>query len=134
VSTLRNPGIPTNPLVRSFRAPTIEYSTSVQQVLDVQGSDNIFVDYRDFRAIVVQLGFGEPTQEYEEGTIEMNTYEYNLSRIVATEDERPRIDRDDAWLIALIMNIVMAFIIVGAIIRKMLKENKIDSKISTKRY
>jgi hypothetical protein len=134
VSTLRDPRNPTIPVVRSFRAPTIEYSTSIQQVLDVQGSDNIYVDYRDFRSVVVQLGFGEPTQEYDEGTIELNTYEYNLSRIVATEDEGPRIDRDDAWLIALIMNIVMAFIIVGALIRKMLKENKIDSKISTKRH
>jgi serine protease AprX len=134
VSTLRNPRNPTIPVVRSFRAPTIEYFTSVQQVLDVQGSDNIFVDYRDFRSVVVQLGFGEPTQEYEEGTIKLNTYEYNLSRIVEIEEDKPRIDRDDAWLIALIVGIAVAFVVVGALVRKMLKENKIETKISTKRY
>lgn len=132
VSTMRDPRNPTVPVMRSFRAPTIEYFISVQQVMDTQDSNNIFVDYRDFRSCVVQLEFGKPTQEYEKGTIELNAYEYNLTRIITQEDDIIRQEKKDAWLIAIIMNIIMAFIIAGAIIRRMLMENRIDSKISSK--
>jgi hypothetical protein len=113
VSTLRDPRNPTIPVVRSFRAPTIEYSTSVQQVLDMQGSDNIFVDYRDFRSIVVQLGFGEPTQDYMgNGSIEMASYFYDLSKVYQEESPPPRKSQDAGflWWIILILAVLMGLL------------------------
>ncbi len=115
-----------------FRAPTIEYATSVQQVLDFSASQHIFVDFVDLRSSVAQLEFGEPTSEYIEGEIELYSYEFNLSRAFLTEEPPPPVDRKDSYLIALVMDIVLAFIVIIALIRRQLKKTKIDAKITTK--
>lgn len=120
------------PVFGGFRAPTIEYSTSVQQVLDFSDMDEIFVDYRDDRASVAFLGFGEPTDEYVEGTVKLNTYEYNLSRAFFIEEEEYHEIREDSLLLALILNIVMAVIVVVALVRRLLKENRIAGRNSVK--
>ncbi|UCG69599.1 MAG: S8 family serine peptidase [Thermoplasmata archaeon] len=120
------------PFIREFKAPTIEYSNSVQQVLDLSSSNTIFVDYQDFRPIVAQLYYGKPTAEYEEGIIEMNTYEYNLSRAFFIEEIIPVDVDNDVWLLAVIMDIVLAFIIIGALIRRFRKESTINARISSK--
>ncbi len=119
----------TIPIIREFKAPTIEYFNSVQQMLDFSSSDKIFVDHEDFRASVGQLSFGEPTMEYEHGLIELNTYDYNLTRAVFIEDEPPVIVREENWLLLVIMDIILGFIVIVALIRKLLKENTINAKI-----
>jgi serine protease AprX len=120
------------PAIREFKAPTMEYSNSVQQVLDLSSEDEIFVDYRDFRSIVAQLEYGEPTAEYEEGVLKMNTYEYNLSRAFFIEEKPPVDIDDDAWILAVILDIVLAFIVIAALIRRLRKESTINARISSK--
>ncbi|MEE9152237.1 MAG: S8 family serine peptidase, partial [Thermoplasmata archaeon] len=120
------------PIIRESRAPTIEYYNSVQQILDFSTSDKIFVDYKDFRSSVAQLRFGEPTNEYEDGLIELDTYDYNLSRALFIEEEPPVIAREGGWLLLVIMDIVLAFIVIIALIRRKLKESTINASISAK--
>jgi serine protease AprX len=115
-----------------FIAPTIEYVTTVQQVLDVAEDEVIFVDYKDFRPSVEPLEFGEPTMEYNEGQIMLNTYEYNLSRAYFVVDIPPVDIQQDSTLIAIIMNIVMAILVAAALVRRYIKEHTIDSKIAFK--
>jgi serine protease AprX len=118
--------------IKTFKAPTIEYQTSVQQQLDFTTSEHIFIDYVDFRSSVAQLRFGDPSMDYTEGRMELHTYEYNLSRAVFIEDDRPRIDREDSWLLAIVMNIVLGIIVIIALIRRLVKERKVDAKIMMK--
>lgn len=120
------------PVPGGFRAPTIEYSTSVQQIVDLSTSDKIFVDYKDFRSNVAQLGFGERTSEYSEGMIELNIYDYNLSRAFFIEDKRVVKAEHDTWLIAVIMDVVLGLIVIVALIRRLLKESTIDARIAVK--
>ncbi len=67
--------------------------------------------------------------EYEHGLIELNTYDYNLTRAVFIEDEPPVIVREENWLLLVIMDIILGFIVIVALIRKLLKENTINAKI-----
>jgi serine protease AprX len=112
-----------------FKAPTIEYTTTVQQVINFEGKEPVFVDYRDFRAAVAQLEFGEPTADYAEGEIKLNAYEYNLSRAYFTEIIPPDIIVQDTFLIAIIMNIVLAILVLIALARRLSKERKIDTRM-----
>jgi hypothetical protein len=120
------------PVFGGFRAPTIEYSTSVQQVLDFSVQSEIFVDYRDDRAAVAFLGFGEPTQEYSNGSVKLNTYEYNLSRAhFILVIPPPPVKEDSIWL-AIIMDAVLAVIVAVALVRRILKDRKDSAKIAVK--
>jgi serine protease AprX len=120
------------PVFGGFRAPTIEYSTSVQQVLDFSDTNNIFVDYRDHRAAVAFLDFGEPTQEYSNGSITLNTYEYNLSRAFFIEEIPPTPVEDDSLWLAIIMDIVLAAIVAAALVRRFLRDRKNSEKLPLK--
>lgn len=120
------------PVPGGFRAPTIEYSTSVQQVLDFSASEKIVVDYRDLRSSVAQLRFGERTIDYEEGLIELNIYEYNLSRAIFIEEEPPVIEREEGWFLLIIMDILLGLIVAVALIRKLLKERTINTRMAAK--
>jgi serine protease AprX len=115
-----------------FIAPTIEYVTTVQQVLTFDSDEPIYVDYYDFRPAVAQLRFGDPTADYSEGQITLNTYEYNLSRAFIIKDIPVKTAEQDSWLIAIILNIVMIILVVAAFLRRYMKEHTIDSKISYK--
>ncbi len=129
--TISDPGKLPIP-IRTYKAPTIEYSMSVQQIMDFSSSNRIFVDYKDNRSSVAQLRFGEPTAEYVEGMIELNIYEYNLTRAIFIEEETPvKIERD-YFLIALLMDIVLAFIVIAALLRRFMKEGNINSRIATR--
>jgi serine protease AprX len=110
-----------------FKAPTIEYTTTVQQVIEFQDDLTIFVDYTDFRSSVTQLSFGEPTSEFQEGKIKLNSYEYNLSRAFFTVEIPPVVINQDITLIAIIMNIVLAILVVIALVRRLSKERKIEA-------
>ncbi len=106
--------------------------TTVQQVLTFDSEEPIYVDYSDFRAAVAHLEFGDPTTEYSEGQITLNTYEYNMSRAFIVKDIPIETVQRDSWLVAIILNIVMSILVAVALIRRYLKEHTIDSKISLK--
>jgi len=118
------------PVFGGFRAPTIEYSTSVQQVLDYSVQTVIFVDFRDDRAAVAFLGFGEPTQEYSNGSVKLNTYEYNLSRAFFIEEIPPPPEEDDSIWLAIIMDAVLAVIVAVALVRRLIKDRRDSAKIA----
>jgi serine protease AprX len=115
-----------------FKAPTIEYTTTVQQVVDFGGEPEIYVDFQDFRPKVAQLEFGDPTMEYEKGLITINTYEYNLSRAYLEEETPFSVTPKDSFLIAIILNVIMAFLVIFALLWRFSKENKINARISSK--
>jgi serine protease AprX len=115
-----------------FKAPTIEYTTTVQQVVEFHEENYVYVDYKDFRSSVEQLSFGEPTAEYEEGDIKLNAYDYNLSRTFFIEDIPPAVESQDITLIAIIMNIVLAIMVVIALARRRARERKIKAGIDIK--
>ena len=120
------------PVPGGFRAPTIEYTTSVQQVIDFSVSEKIFVDFKDFRSKVSPLDFGEPTIEYESGMIELNFFEYNLSRAQYIEEEPPVEPREEGWLLLIIMDIILGFIVGVALIRRLLKGRTINASMAAK--
>lgn len=129
VNTLTKYENPAIPAIRSYRAPTIEYSTNVQQILDFSVSDRIYVDYKDFRSCVAQLRFGRPSSEFTEGMIELNTYEYNLSRAFLIDDDIPPVEVETNWLLFIIMDLVLGLIVMTAFIRKYIKDRKINARI-----
>lgn len=129
ISTPFNPGWPAP---GGFKAPTIEYSTSIQQVIDFSSNDEVFVDYMDFRSSIAQLKFGKPSNEYEEGMIKLNIYEYNLSRALYIDYFKPVYPEQDTWLIAVIMDVILAFIVIAVLIRRLLKEGKTDARMVAK--
>ncbi|UCF07433.1 MAG: S8 family serine peptidase, partial [Thermoplasmata archaeon] len=122
------PIYPGEPVVGGFRAPTIEYTTSVQQVVDFSENDVISVDFADFRASVAQLTFGEPTPEYSEGTVSLRGYEYNLSRAHFIAEEKPDKAKEDSIWLAVIMDLVLAAIVAVALIRRLWKEGRLTAK------
>jgi hypothetical protein len=101
-------------------------------VLDFSASEKIVVDYRDLRSSVAQLRFGERTIDYEEGLIELNIYEYNLSRAIFIEEEPPVIEREEGWFLLIIMDILLGLIVAVALIRKLLKERTINTRMAAK--
>jgi serine protease AprX len=115
-----------------FRAPTIEYTTSVQQVVDFTEFHEIYVDYADHRAAVAFLEFGEPTSEYSNGTIKLNTYEYNLSRAHSIAVPPPPPEKEDSLWLAILMDIVMAVIVAAALVRRFLKSRKDSAGLAEK--
>jgi hypothetical protein len=120
----RFPIPPGTPSPGGFRAPTLEYSIAVQQVLEFTDSDNIFIDFSDFRSSVSPLLFGSPSLEYVSGTIELNSYEYNLTRAVYITDPVIPPEEEDGWLLLLVMDIILAIIVIAALVNRFYKRGR----------
>jgi serine protease AprX len=109
--------ISTSPLLvgeKDFREGLIEYRVSFQAVLDLGENGTVTVPFKDLHARVGQLKFGEPTSEYTSGSIQMNTYVYNMTYARMPEEILPEPSKSDDfpwWILALILLIL---ILIGA--------------------
>jgi hypothetical protein len=73
-----------------FMEAIIEYRLSIQMIFDIGEEETIYYETGDFHARIAQPEFGEPTMEYDgNGTLEMKTYFYDLTKIYAEEVEPP---------------------------------------------
>jgi hypothetical protein len=71
-----------------FNECLIEYAVSVQMVLDIAEGENVTYETGDLHAKIAQPEFGEPTPEFHgNGTIEMTTYFFDLTRVYMDEEE-----------------------------------------------
>ena len=90
-----------------FNEAIIEYRLSIQMVFDIGEEETIYYETGDFHARIAQPEFGEPTQEYSgNGSLQIKTYFYDLTKIYIEEVEPPKKSRDAGfpfWLILLIL-------------------------------
>ncbi len=83
----KSPGIGEN----EFNEALIEYSVSLQMVFDIAEGETVFYDTGDLHAKIAQPEFGEPTLEYDgNGSIEMTTYFYDLTKVYQEEVPMPK--------------------------------------------
>jgi hypothetical protein len=89
-----------------FNEAIIEYRLSIQMVFDIGEEETIYYETGDLHARIAQPEFGEPTPEYDgNGSIEMKTYFYDLTKIYAEEVEPPRKPKEAGfpfWILAII--------------------------------
>jgi serine protease AprX len=96
-----------------FNEAIMEYSVSVQMVFDITEGEIIYYESGDLHAKVAQPEFGEPTQEYMgNGSIEMATYFYDLTKVYQEEAPPPRKSQDAGfpWWIILILAVLVGLL------------------------
>ena len=95
---------------KDFREGLIEYEVSFQAVLDISANGTVEVMFKDLHARVGQLKFGEPTPDYSDGVIQMNSYVYNMTYARMPEEvlpESPPTDEFDWWPLLLLLLIII---------------------------
>ncbi|UCF07697.1 MAG: S8 family serine peptidase [Thermoplasmata archaeon] len=104
-----------NPLRQnSYMELRIEYSMSVQLVVDGLENDTLFINFEDDNSMIAPLRFGISTSEYSGGDLEMNVNYYDLGAVKLKEgDVKPpgEEERLPPWffpLVGLIL-IIVAF-------------------------
>ncbi|UCE36021.1 MAG: S8 family serine peptidase [Thermoplasmata archaeon] len=88
-----------------FNEALVEYTVSVQMIFDMSGNETILYDSGDLHAKIAQPEFGEPTPEYSgNGSIEMRTYFYDLTKVYPKEAPPPKESEEFEfpwWILAL---------------------------------
>ncbi|UCE75144.1 MAG: S8 family serine peptidase [Methanomassiliicoccales archaeon] len=90
-----------------FNEAIIEYALSIQMVFDLGEDEVIQYDTGDLHARIAQPEFGEPTPEYGgNGTIEMKTYFYDLTRVYMVEEAPPIEPKEEGfpfWILIIVV-------------------------------
>jgi serine protease AprX len=96
-----------------FNEAIIEYTVSLQMVIDVGEGETVIYETGDYHAKVAQPEFGEPTPEFHgNGSISMPTMFFDLSQIYPKEAPAPKKDTGDEfpWWIILVLVVVCGLI------------------------
>ncbi len=90
-----------------FNEALIEYTLSLQMVFDIPEGEIVSYDTGDLHAKIAQPEFGEPTPEYQgNGSIEMTTYFYDLTKVYQEEVPMPKKAAEEGfpwWTILIIL-------------------------------
>lgn len=93
---------------RNYVEVRIEYTLSVQLILDT--SSEIQVYYDDYDSIVAPLRFGIPTPEYTSGSVAMTVNYYDLNNVYFPEEEKVALERKEEfpwWLLVIGVLVVL---------------------------
>jgi serine protease AprX len=97
-----------------FMEAIIEYRLSIQMVFDIGEEETIYYETGDFHARIAQPEFGDPTPEYDgNGTLEMKTYFYDLTKIYAEEVEPPKPPREAGFPFWILIIIIIVAALLG---------------------
>ena len=122
-----------NPIGQNFYEVTVEYSANVKLILNVVEEDAI-LEFEKYSSKFGQLRFGPPTDDYNNGKIEMQLIYFDLTKLEPLEPPEvppePFISAD--WLWWLLMLAVLALILI-AIVNYYKKHKKLPFKLNFKR-
>lgn len=94
-----------------FNEAIIHYTVSLQLIFDT--ADDVIIEFSDLHATIAQFEFGEPTSDYQGGSISMLSYYYDLNEIKEEDVVVKEKSREDkGWLYALIA-LLIALAMIG---------------------